>query len=97
MDAGNSTRGMICATPSSAIVALGLLTARWPAGTRGVAAQYAGQCKAMLLENAVGARGRSVAYLLRCGGNFWQPSMRADRFGRCSVILLLELPIRCGA
>ena len=67
-------------------MALRLLTARWPAGTRGVAAQYAGQCKAMLLENAVEPE-RSVAYLLRCGGNFWQPSMRADRFGRCSVIL----------
>ena len=82
----NSTGCVISPIPSGVAVALGLLTARWPAGTRGVAAQYAGQCKAMPLENAVEPE-RRLAYLLRCGSNSWQPSTRANRFGRCSVIL----------
>lgn len=56
--------------------------ARWNAGCSCAACR---QCKATPLENAVEPE-HGLVYLLRCGSSSWQPSMRANRFGRCSVI-----------
>ena len=72
-------------TPSGVAVALGLLTARWPAGTRDVAAQRAGRCKVPPAVHVDEPRRRS-GYLFRCGTGSWPKSMPGNRSGRCFVI-----------